>query len=149
MNETKLPSTKRKALAIVLCVAAVLCAAILLRSCGEKAPDLSETEGRQAYLAGLGIEIDCASEDIRTVQLPETLDGTLRSYADLQLEQGFDLAGHLGQQCQQVTYRVTNWPDADQTVLVTLYIQDKELIAGDLHSTALNGFLQGLTMDRP
>ena len=147
MNDTKLPSTKRKALTIVFCVAVLLCAAILLRSCGDKAPDLSDTEGRQAYLAGLGIQIDCASEDIRTVQLPDTLDGTLRSYADLQLEQGFDLSQHLGQQCQQVTYRVTNWPEDGQTVLVTLYIQGKELIAGDIHSTALKGFLQGLTMD--
>ncbi|MBR5094336.1 MAG: DUF4830 domain-containing protein [Oscillospiraceae bacterium] len=146
MNDTKLPLTKRKALTIVLAVAAVLCIAILLRSCTHKGPDLSTTEGRQSFLSGLGVEIDCSSEDIRRVQLPTTLDGAIKDYARLQEEQGYDLSTHLGEQCQQVTYRVTNHPDDSQTVLVTLYIQGKDLIAGDIHSTALNGFMQGLDM---
>ena len=35
-------------------------------------------------------------------------------------------------------------PDAEGGVIVTLYIQDGELIAADIHTTAVNGFMHGL-----
>ena len=33
-------------------------------------------------------------------------------------------------------------------MLATLYIQGDRVIAGDIHSTALNGFLQGLKLEQ-
>ena len=60
------------------------------------------------------------------------------------MEQGYDLSRHLGEQCQQYSYLITNYPDESQTVLATIYVQGSRIIAGDIHSTALNGFLQGL-----
>ena len=48
----------------------------------------------------------------------------------------------------QYTYQITNYPNTDQTVLVTLYVQGDRLIAGDIHSTALNGFMHGLKMQQ-
>ena len=146
MNHANKKISKRKALTLVLVVAAVLVAAILLRGCGQ-GPDVSTTEGRQDFLRELGWEIDAATEDIRTVQLPQTLEGTMAEYNAMQEKQGYDLKQHLGEQCQQVTYLVTNYPDDSQTVLVTLYIQGNRVIAGDIHSTALNGFLHGLKME--
>ena len=101
-------------------------------------------EGRQAFLQDLGWEIDPESEDLRTVQLPQTLEGMLLKYNELQLTQGYDLSKHLGETCRQYSYRVLNYPDPEQTVLATLYVQGDRVIAGDIHSTALNGFLQGL-----
>lgn len=146
MKQSKTTFTKKKALTIVLLVAVVLVAAILLRGCSD-AEDPSTPEGRAAFLRGLGWEIDPESEDARTVQLPETLEGMLADYNEMQLEQGYDLSRHLGEQCQQYTYRVTNYPVEGQTVLATLYVQGSKVIAGDIHSTALNGFLHGLKMD--
>ena len=135
--------TKKKALLVVFLIAALLIALILLRgrASGE---DLSSTEGRQAYLSTLGWEIDPASESTKRVLIPRRLEGTLADYNDMQKAQGFDLSRHTGEQCDQVTYLVTNYPAQDQTVLVTLYIQGKRLIAGDIHSTSLNGFMHGL-----
>ena len=147
MNQTKESKfTRGKALRIVFLVAAVIAALILLRSC-QAGEDLSTLEGRQAFLLEMGWEIDPASEDLRQVRLPETLEGMLEQYNEIQLAQGYDLRDHLGESCQQFTYRVTNYPDETQTVLATLYIQGRTLIAGDVHSTALNGFLQGLKND--
>lgn len=144
MNQTKESKfTRGKALRIVILAAAVLCALILLRGRSD-APDVSSLEGRQAFLLDHGWEIDPASEDLRQVQLPQALEGMLLKYNEIQLAQGFDLTEHLGETCSQYTYRVTNYPDETQTVLATLYIQGKRVIAADIHSTALNGFLQGL-----
>ena len=98
----------------------------------------------QAYLETLGWEIDPDSEEHKSVRVPESLDGIIADYNELQLQQDFDLSKHLGEACEQYSYTVTNYPDPEQTVLITVYIQGKELIAGDVHSTALIGFMQGL-----
>jgi hypothetical protein len=146
MKDAKSTFTKKKALRIVFIAAAILLLVILLRSC-RSGSDVSTTEGRQTFLQDLGWEIDPSTEDLRTVQLPKALEGSFADYNQIQLDQGYDLSRHLGEQCHQVTYRITNYPDEGQTVLVTLYIQEKNVIAGDIHSTALNGFMQGLKKD--
>ena len=135
--------TKKKIRIILLLVAAVLFAVFLFNSC-QKEEDCSTLEGRQAFLQGLGWEIDPESEDMRSVQLPDTLSGKLEEYNQMQLSQGYDLSRHLGEQCRQYSYLVTNYPDSSQTVLATIYVQGGRIIAGDIHSTALNGFMHGL-----
>ena len=144
MTRFKNGFTKRKALLVVMVVAALLIGLILLRALSGGGEDLSSTEGRQAYLQSLGWEIDPASESSKRVLIPRRLEGALNEYNEMLKTQGFDLNKHLGEQCEQVTYLVTNYPKGDQTVLVTLYIQGKRLIAGDIHSTSLNGFMHGL-----
>lgn len=147
MEQAKsISKNKKKALRIVLAAAIVLTLLILLRSLG-KTDGVSTPEGRQAFLSELGWEVDPASEDLRSVQLPRELEGMLKEYNEIQLKQGYDLSKHLGETCQQYCYRVTNYPDQSQTVLVTLYVQGDRVIAGDVHSTALNGFLQGLRQE--
>ena len=107
--------------------------------------DLTTLEGRTAYLQSLGWEIDPDSESFRTVIVPDQLEGIMAQYNKMQLRQGYDLNRHLGESCLQYCYEVTNYPDADGKVLVSLYLQDGEIIAADIHSTALNGFMHGLT----
>ena len=137
--------TKKRLLLLLAAAGIVLLLVFLLRGCAErKQPDLSTLAGRQAYLNALGWEIDPESEEYKPVRLPGSLEGVLADYNALQLGQGFDLSKHLGEKCAQYSYAVTNYPDPKQTVRVTLYIQDKTLIAGDVHSTALDGFMQGL-----
>lgn len=144
MNQNhKTKTIKRKALLILLLAVILLTALILLRSrIGSDGVD--SLEGRQAFLHDLGWEVDPGSEDLRTVELPKKLEGMLLKYNELQLTQGYDLSGHLGESCRQYTYLVLNHPLKDQTVLATIYVQGNQVIAGDIHSTALNGFLQGL-----
>ena len=135
---------KRRLLRFVLLFALALLAIILVRALLDQKPDLSTLEGRQAYLETLGWEIDPDSEEHKSVRVPESLDGIIADYNELQLQQDFDRSKHLGEAGEQYSYTVTNYPDPEQTVLITVYIQGKELIAGDVHSTALNGFMQGL-----
>ena len=111
--------------------------------------DLTTLEGRTAYLQSLGWEIDPDSESFRTVIVPDQLEGIMAQYNKMQLRQGYDLNRHLGETCLQYCYEVTNYPDADGKVLVSLYLQDGEIIAADIHSTALNGFMEGLTTHAP
>ncbi len=136
--------TKKKALSLVLILALILVILILLRSCSQARLHLSTAEGRADFLASLGWEIDPDSEEYKRVLIPDKLEGALDDYNKMQLEQECDLSRHLGERCDQYTYQITNYPNTDQTVLVTLYVQGDRLIAGDIHSTALNGFMHGL-----
>ena len=68
----------------------------------------------------------------------------MSDYNKMQLKQGFDLSKHPGESCEQYIYTLTNYPTKDEVVLVTLYLQGKDLIAADIHSTAMNGFMHGI-----
>lgn len=148
MTNTK-PFTKKKALLIVFAVAAIVLLFILLKNNADTKPDLRTTEGRQMFLQDLGWEIDPDSESHKSVLIPQELSGVMAEYNKMQQNQGFDLSKHPGERCEQYIYRLTNYPAEDEVVLVTLYIQGKELIAADIHSTAMNGFMHGIIKTNP
>lgn len=144
MTEKKHIFTRKTALFTVLLCAAVLLLFIFLRWSGDKQPDLSTPEGRELFLFRYGWEIDRGTEEHRGVVIPDSLEGVMEEYNKMQLSQGYDLSRHLGEKCEQYTYRVTNYQNYDGTVLVTLYVQGRKLIAGDIHTTSLDGFMHGL-----
>jgi hypothetical protein len=111
----------------------------------DDAPDLNTIEGRAAYLKTLGWEVDPETESFRTVVVPKKLDGIMAQYNKLQLKQGYDLNSHLGESCRQYCYDITNYPGGQGKVVVSLYLQNGQIIAGDVHSTAVNGFMHGLS----
>ena len=141
--------TRRKALTLLLICGLILLLFFTAKNVFGKdtGPDLNTTEGREAYLNALGWEIDRDSESFRSVAVPQKLEGIMAQYNKMQLKQGFDLNKHLGQSCRQYCYDITNYGDADGRVIASLYIQDGILIAGDIHSTAVNGFMHGLTRE--
>lgn len=145
MTAKKAGFTRKKALAAVIFAAVVLAGLLLLRWGGGKdGEDLSSAEGREAFLNSLGWEIDAESEEYKAVHLPEKLDGLMTKYNALQLERGLDLNAHLGEECEQYSYILTNYPDCGMTVYATLYVQRGELIAGDIHTSSIGGFMTGL-----
>ena len=143
VRETSLPMTRRRAVGTVLCAALLLLVLIGLRALSGSA-DCGTREGRIRFLSRLGWEVDAESETHETVFLPAELSDVLREYNRMQLAQGCDLERHLGERCEVYTYRVCNYPDCNQTVLACLYVQGRRVIAGDIHSTALDGFMHGL-----
>lgn len=136
--------TKKKALSIVGIIFAVILAVILLLSFLHGRDDLSTTDGREKFLLKLGWEIDRSTEEYRTVSVPKVLEGVMEEYNKMQLSQGYDLSDHLGETCQQYTYEITNYPNDSRTVLVTLYVQGKNIIAGDIHTSAIDGFMHAI-----
>ncbi len=138
--------TQKKATALLLLCAAALLLFFTARGAfrREAAPDLNSVEGRERYLNALGWEIDRDSESFRTVVVPQKLEGIMAQYNKIQLRQGCDLNAHLGESCRQYCYDVTNYPGGEGKIIVSLYIQDGTVIAGDVHSTAVNGFMHGL-----
>ncbi len=136
------PKLTRKSAVFIIIAAAVVLAVIVLICSGDGGLDTPEE--RAEYLASLGWEVDLATEEERDVTLPAELDGVLLSYNELQKQQGFDLAPYAGQNCRSYSYAVTNYPNGGTGVIAQLIIHDGEVIAGDIHSSALGGFMHGL-----
>ena len=138
---------KKRALTIVFVCALVLFLMILAKwliAYRNNDTGLSTAEGRESFLNELGWEIDVDTEEYKSVVLPEALEGVMRDYNEMQLAQGYDLRKYLGQKCSQYTYQVTNYPDEGDTVLVTLYIKGQHVIAGDIHTNSVTGFMHGI-----
>ena len=135
----------RKRLVLLVALAAGVCAALVLsrptRGALSAHYRVQTTEGRRAYLHALGWEIDPASEDIRETAVPATMDAMLADYNALQRSQGFDLRPYLGQTVTVVTYSVVN---AEAPTEVTLWIANAIVIAGDVHTTAVDGEMRGI-----
>ncbi len=135
---------KKKALLLVFICAAVLLVLFFIRWHNNKSNELSTPEGRGEFLASLGWDVDLNSEEGKAVIIPETLDGVMEEYNKMQLEQGMDLSPHCGEKCQQYTYLLKNYPSDNDNVFISMYILDGELIAGDIHTNSVNGFMVGI-----
>ena len=140
MTKFKPKLTRKSAVLIIIAAAALLAVIVLICSGG----GLDTPEERAEYLASLGWEVDLSTEEERAVTLPSSLDGVLLTYNELQKQQGFDLTPYAGEDCRSYSYAVTNYPSGESGVIAQLIIHDGEVIAGDIHSSALGGFMHGL-----
>lgn len=100
-------------------------------------------KGRVAWLAQNGWEVESPAASQSTVMIPRTFSPVFEEYNELQKSQGFDLSQYCGTEVTMYTYRVTN-ADADGEVLAVLYVCNGKVVGGDVHSTALDGFMVGV-----
>ena len=142
--------SKKRAVAILIVIGAVMAAAVIICTMPgsgfglAEIINVSDTQGRADYLARLGWEIDTASESESVVLLPKEFDEVLSSYNEMQKLQGFDLYDYRGMECTRCEYIVTNYAGCDDTVYVTLFVRGGKVIGGDIHSAKLDGFMHGL-----
>lgn len=145
--------TRRRAVFFVLALGVALCAVILLVS----AADCRSAAARRGlvrseadcidYLASLGWETDAETVAFRDSVLPRTFDGVFADYAALQKQQGFDLSAWRGEPIVIYTARVTNYGafEGGGEVWATVLVHANRVIGGDIHSTALGGFMHTLS----
>ena len=148
---------RKKAVFAVIMAALVIIGIVLLISAHERknavgsgyaATERTETvkneKGRVAYLKQYGWEVESPALSEDTVVIPRTFSEVFEDYNELQKAQGFDLSEYCGSEVKMFTYRVTNSEYQDDDVLAELYILGGSVIGGDVHSTALDGFMCGI-----
>lgn len=140
---------RKKAAFIVVMAALVLIGIILLAGAYSRAASGGEVskvkseKSRVAYLAQYGWEVESPAVSSETVIIPRTFSEVFESYNQLQIRQGFDLSRYCGMEVEQYTYRVTNSPEEGE-VLAQMFVYKGQVIGGDVHSTALDGFMCGI-----
>lgn len=102
---------------------------------------------RVEYLESLGWEVASEPLDEQTIIIPEEFSAVYEEYNELQKSQGFDLTKYCGSEAKRYTYSVSNYPGAEEQVVADMIVYRGRVIAGDVQSTALDGFMQ--TLDFP
>lgn len=144
---------RKTAVFIVLMAALVLAGIVLLAGAHSKAQSLETAQRpvttvkndktRAAYLRQYGWEVETPAISESRVLIPRSFTEVLESYNELQKQQGFDLTRYCGMEVELYTYKVLNYENED-CVVAQLYVLDNGVIAGDVHSTELGGFMVGI-----
>ena len=103
-------------------------------------------EQRVEFIRQFGWEIESEPSEVMQVVLPEQLDEVYQKYNSIQKKQGFNLEKYLGKQATRYTYPVKNYPKHPEFVQANLLVYRDTIIAGDVCSVELNGFMHGLQM---
>jgi hypothetical protein len=138
--------------AIALSIAVLFALVILIPTYGngesKAVSDISytkiyENKDRLEFISQFGWEV--SEEPLETVEVtvPESFDTVYLGYNEMQQEQGLNLAKYKGKTVTRYTYKVTNYPDYDGTVYVSLLVYKNKVVGGDVCSADVNGFVHG------
>lgn len=108
--------------------------------------NIKTTTDQIEFLTHYGWILSEIDPQVEELLLPDEFDTTYQQYLDLQLSQGFDLAVYSGKRVKRYTYQVCNHPSGDDHVQAGLLIYQNEVIAGEILSSQLGGFIHALSM---
>ncbi|MDR3207763.1 MAG: DUF4830 domain-containing protein [Oscillospiraceae bacterium] len=148
--------TKKKLIAAAVAGGLLLCGLILLvsnlgggrRDEAAVAPvtkGIKTNDDRLAYLSALGWKTSEKETEAQEVLIPEAFNDVMNVYNELQRAQGFDLLKYKGKRVMRYTYEISNHSGGPQPVYAELLVYKNQIIGGDIHNTAPDGFIQGLT----
>lgn len=146
---------RKKAVAFVVALALLLVGIILLVSLhdGGKAKKhegvtvpltVSNAEEAVTYLNSLGWQVDSEPLETKELVIPRSFTGVYADYAELQAAQGYPIAEYGGMRATRYTFRVKNYPSGEDNIVADLVVCGQTVIAGDIQSTASDGFMVGL-----
>ena len=143
---------KRAAFWVVMAALVVIGVVLLLGTRTRAAPAdagpkrqaaVKSEKARVAYLENCGWTVESPALKEETVLIPKSFSPVFEEYNALQKQQGFDLTRYSGREVKLYTYKVIH-DKLGENVLASLYVSDGVVIGGDVHSTALDGFMCGL-----
>ena len=144
---------RKKAAFWVIMAALVIIGIVLLLGARNRSPSGSgaakasasakNEKARIAYLSDCGWTAESPAYKEETVLIPIHFSPVFEEYNALQKEQGFDLSRYSGKEVTLYTYRILDSRFGDN-VFASLYVSGGNVIGGDVHSTALDGFMCGL-----
>ncbi len=106
--------------------------------------DYRNEDARKQFIAGLGWEVEPTPVSVKEVTIPKEFNDVYQNYNSLHKTQGYNLEKYKGKKVLGISYKVTNYPDKEAEVRLSLLIYKGKIIAGDVHSLQLDGFMQGL-----
>ena len=141
---------RKRAISAVVALAVVLVLIILLA--GRRDNNAQATMGsvvrdnaeRVSFLHDLGWQVEEQAIDEQDVIIPKEFTEVYEKYNEIQIAQGFDLSKYAGIEAKRYTYRILNYPEDDVAAVADIIVYRNEIIAGDVQSNKLDGFMVGL-----
>lgn len=143
---------KKKAVIAMVALALLLILTIILVNSGGKSGSKSyisesgikTTDDVVSYLASLGWQVDPVPIETQEIVIPRQFNGVYREYVELQKAQGYTIADYGGMKATRHSFRVTNYPSGESDIVADVVVYGQQIIAGDIQSTAIDGFMRGL-----
>ena len=132
---------------IVLIIAIIAVMAVITHKLGNPPVyELKSESARQQFLHEMGWSVPEEYDECRVIIIPEEFNKVYKNYNDLQKEQGFNLEKYKGKTVEIYTYSVYNYDGYEDKdcIKCNLLVCDGMLIGGDVCSTEIGGFMQGL-----
>lgn len=104
---------------------------------------IKSNDDRINFLKQFGWEVEAQPIKEQEVTIPKDFDKVFAAYNEIQRKQGLDLSSFKKKSVMRYTYVVTNYPDYEGEVYVNLLIYRNTVIAGDICSADVNGFVHG------
>lgn len=108
--------------------------------------DAANNAQRVTFLENFGWDVSDEPIEVCEIILPENFDEVYKRYNELQKTQGLNLEKYKGRRAKRWTYTVLNYPSDDE-VHANVIVCDNKIIAGDICSVALGGFIHGFSAD--
>lgn len=105
---------------------------------------IKNNEDRINFLKQFGWEVEAEPLKEQQVTIPKEFDKVFAAYNEIQRKQGLDLSAFKKKTVMRYTYAVTNYPDYEGEVYVNILVYRNTVIAGDVCSADINGFVHGL-----
>ncbi len=107
------------------------------------AASVKREKGRVAVLSECGWKVESPPYKEETILIPTHFSPVFEEYNALQKQQGYDLSRYGGREVTLYTYKVVD-SRLGENIYASLYVSGGNVIGGDVHSTALDGFMCGL-----
>ncbi len=125
---------------IITAVTAIIC------TVSADEPDGSTPEKITAFISECGYSV--SSPVTKAITIPSQFSDVYENYNSLQKKQGFDLKRHKGKSAVSYTFNVIGYVDEngniDPDVQIHIIVCDGKIVAADIASTKLDGFMEGL-----
>lgn len=96
------------------------------------------------YIKSFGWEIEEKPSEVVNVKVPTEFNDVYKNYNKIQKEQGFDLSKYKGKNAKRITFVVLNYPDMPKNIRADIITYDNKIIASDICSVELDGFMYGM-----
>lgn len=101
-------------------------------------------EDRIEFLRQFGWEVKPEAVESVEITIPEKFDKIFTAYNEMQKRQGLDLSKYKKKNAQRYTYEITNYDGYDGVVYANIIVYRNKVIAGDVCSADVKGFVHGL-----
>lgn len=105
------------------------------------------SEERIAFFAQFGFDVNTEPAEVKEVVIPEEFNDVYQNYNELQKSQNLDLEKYKGARVKHWSYEILNYPnyeDKESVIRGNILVYNNTVIACDISSTELGGFMVGL-----
>lgn len=100
----------------------------------------------QKFLGRFKIKVESQPLEVTQITIPEIFDQVYVNYEKLQNKMGYSLKEYKGTTLTRYTYQVTNHQNSGQEdILAHVFVSGNEVVAADVCSVRLDGFMIPLT----